>query len=304
MSIAILSHPDCLLHDMVDHPERPDRILVIENALAKSSFQHKLKFALAPQATLEQLQRVHSRKYIESIMNAAPMHGFFSLDEDTWMNPHTLPAALHAAGAAVAGVDLVMGGEVRAAFCNVRPPGHHAEKTKAMGFCFFNNVAVGAAHALAAHNLQRVAIIDFDVHHGNGTQDIFNNEKNVLLCSSFQHPFYPFSGAEQTNNNIINIPLPANSHGKLFREKVQTTWLTRLLEFSPEMIFFSAGFDAHDQDTLAHLSFIEEDYSWITTEVKKIADQTCSGRMVSILEGGYCLDVLGKCVVEHVGAMF
>jgi acetoin utilization deacetylase AcuC-like enzyme len=304
MSIAIISHPDCLLHDMNHHPEAADRIEVIANALSDASFHSKLINYSAPLVTEEQLLRVHTKKYIDYIIRTSPTHGYVSLDPDTWMNPHTLTAAFRAAGAAVLAVDKVMSGEVSAAFCNVRPPGHHAERARPMGFCFFNNVAVGVAHAMAVHNLERVAIIDFDVHHGNGTQDIFYNDDNVLFCSSFQHPFYPYSGAGVTPKHIINILLPAGSDGKYFREQVMEHWLRHLLEFRPEMIFFSAGFDAHVREKLANLGFIEEDYAWITQEVKRVADVVCGGRMVSVLEGGYNLHVIGHCAVEHVGGMF
>jgi acetoin utilization deacetylase AcuC-like enzyme len=303
MGIAIISHPDCLLHNMGEHLEHPDRIRVTQKALDNASFASALIYHEAPLATREQLLQVHSEKYINQIFASVPAQGFISLDPDTWMNPHTLSAALRAAGAGIHAVDLVLGKKADAAFCNVRPPGHHAEKSKAMGFCFFNNVAIAAAHALETHKLRRVAIIDFDVHHGNGTQDIFYNDNRVLFCSSFQYPFYPHSGVSKTNTNVINIPLSAGSDGTIFREKVQELWLQPLLEFKPDLIFFSAGFDAHEEESLANLAFIDEDYGWVTKEIKKIADQVCQGRMVSLLEGGYALKVLGRCVVQHVNAM-
>jgi acetoin utilization deacetylase AcuC-like enzyme len=299
MPIAILSHPSCFLHEMGDsHPEQPARVQVIQEALDASSLD--LKNYSAPLAKLEDLQRVHSNEYLDYIFGMAPDAGYASIDPDTTMNPHTLKAALRAAGANVHAVDLVMMGEVSAAFCNVRPPGHHAERSNAMGFCFFNNVAVGVAHALEYHKLKRVAIVDFDVHHGNGTEDIFKNDARVLFCSSFQHPFYPYSGAETQSSHILNIPLPAGSTGKIFREKVTNYWLTALRDFKPEMIFFSAGFDAHVQDHLANLQLIEDDYTWVTAQVKEIADEFCQGRIVSTLEGGYTLDTLVKCVIAHV----
>jgi acetoin utilization deacetylase AcuC-like enzyme len=303
MGIAIISHPDCLLHNMGEHLEHPNRLRVTEKALNEASFNAELENHLAPLATREQLLQVHSEEHVNKIFASVPAQGFTSLDPDTWMNPHTLTSALRAAGAGIQAVDLVLGRKVDSAFCNVRPPGHHAEKSQAMGFCFFNNVAIAAAYALEQHQLRRVAIIDFDVHHGNGTQDIFYNDSRVMFCSSFQHPFYPFSGTLKTNVNIINIPLIAGSTGKEFREKVQELWLKPLLEFEPDLIFFSAGFDAHVDEPLANLAFIEEDYAWITTEIKKIADKVCHGRMISMLEGGYSLNVLGQCVIEHVNAM-
>jgi acetoin utilization deacetylase AcuC-like enzyme len=303
MGIAIITHPDCLLHNIGGHLEHPDRVRVIQKALDESSFSAELDNHEAPLVTREQLMQVHTEEYIDYIFDSEPIHGFASLDPDTWMNQHSLSAALRAAGAGIHAVDLVLGKKADSAFCNIRPPGHHAEKSKAMGFCFFNNVAIAAAHALEVHKLRRIAIIDFDVHHGNGTQDIFYNDNRVMFCSSFQHPFYPYSGATKTNKNIINIPLHAGTNGAIFREKVQELWLKPLLEFEPELIFFSAGFDGHVEESLADLALIDEDYHWVTREIKKIADQVCHGRMVSMLEGGYALTVLGRCVVEHVNAM-
>jgi acetoin utilization deacetylase AcuC-like enzyme len=271
--------------------------------LSQSGLYVDLKEYVAPLATREQLECVHSADYINSIFASAPKHGLVSLDPDTWMNPYTLTAALRAAGAVVFAVDLVMTGKLNAAFCNVRPPGHHAERAHAMGFCFFNNVAVGAAHALTQYQLKRIAIVDFDVHHGNGTENIFKNDERVLLCSSFQHPFYPFSGAETRNPHILNLPLPLGCNGKIFRAAVETHWLKQIKEFKPEMIFFSAGFDGHEKDVMAGMSLHEEDYAWITQKVKAIADEVCHGRIVSTLEGGYALDVLGLAAVAHIEAL-
>jgi acetoin utilization deacetylase AcuC-like enzyme len=303
MGIAIISHPDCLLHNMGEHLENPERIRVTQKALENADFSADLNHHEAPLVTREQLLLVHSEAYINHIYDSVPSQGFISLDPDTWMNQHSLKAALRAAGAGVQAVDLVLGKAADAAFCNVRPPGHHAEKSKAMGFCFFNNIAIAAAHALETHKLRRVAIIDFDVHHGNGTQDIFYNDNRVLFCSSFQHPFYPYSGSNKTNSNIINIPLNAGTNGAVFRQKIQELWLKPLLDFQPDLILFSAGFDAHEEESLANLALIDEDYHWITQEIKKVADKVCKGRMVSMLEGGYALKVLGRCVVQHVQGM-
>lgn len=301
---ALISHPDCLLHDMgFGHPEQPDRVRVIQAELERSGLNAKLKHYQASLVTREQLLRVHNADYIDQIFAIAPKEGLIAIDPDTAMNPYTLKAAQRAAGAVVLAVDLVMKKEVKAAFCNVRPPGHHAEHARAMGFCFFNNIAVGVAHALEHHKLHRVAIIDFDVHHGNGTEDIFRNEERVLLCSSFEHPFYPHVGADTKSNHIINVPLAAGSTGQMFREKASQYWLCAIEDFKPEMIFFSAGFDAHENDQLADLKFKVEDYAWITHEIKKIADKVCHGRMVSALEGGYALETLGACVVAHVKAL-
>ncbi|MES2217704.1 MAG: histone deacetylase family protein [Pseudomonadota bacterium] len=304
MSVGIISHPDCLLHDMgQDHPEQPLRVAAITAALEASPLIHDLKFYQAPLATPQQLALVHPESYIQQIFAAAPTHGLCALDPETIMNPHSLTAACRAAGAVIQAVDLVMAKEHSAVFCNVRPPGHHAERNHAMGFCFFNNVAIGAAYALAKYQLPRVAIVDFDVHHGNGTEDIFRNEDRVLLCSSFQHPFYPYSGTEHESKNLISIPLPAGASGKMFRELVTTRWLPALNKFKPEMIFFSAGFDGHAQERMAELNFLAEDYAWVTEKVAEIAKKYAQGRMVSVLEGGYNLAVLGECVVSHVSAL-
>ena len=304
MSVAIISHKDCLLHEMgISHPEQPARIVAIENELIRSGLEPLLEKHTSPMVTREQLIRAHAPDYVDYIFQASPQIGMVALDPDTSMNPYTLNAAMRAAGALVYAVDLVMDGKIKAAFCNVRPPGHHAERAHAMGFCFFNNIAVGVAHALAHHKLSRIAIIDFDVHHGNGTENIFSNEARVLLCSSFEHPFYPFCGADTVSNHIINIPLPARATGTLFRQEVEKKWLQQVREFKPELIFFSAGFDAYKDDFLADLLFVESDYAWITQEIKKIAEASCQGRMISTLEGGYNLDGLGRCAAAHIRAL-
>jgi len=301
MSVALIYHPDCLLHDMgSEHPEQPARLQAIEDELILSGLDKILEKYLAPLVTREQLLRAHNATYIDLIFNSAPQKGHIALDADTWMNPNTLTAALRAAGAAVYAVDLVMKGKVNAAFCNIRPPGHHAEKARAMGFCFFNNIAVAVCHALEHHKLKRVAIVDFDVHHGNGTENIFQQDSRVLLCSSFEHPFYPFSGTQTKSDHILNLPLPAGTGGKFFRKEITKHWFETIKKFNPEMIAFSAGFDAYKNDKLADLLLDEEDYAWITREIKQIADEICQGRMVSVLEGGYALDGIGRCVVAHV----
>jgi acetoin utilization deacetylase AcuC-like enzyme len=301
MTTALISHPECFLHDMGEgHPEQPARIQAIQKELESSGLDDDLHHFTAPLATIEQLNRVHGEEYINSIFQASPAVGMVSLDPDTWMNPFTLNAALRAAGAAVLAVDLVMSGEVKSVFCNVRPPGHHAERKTAMGFCFFNNIAVGVAHALEYHQLKRVAIVDFDVHHGNGTEDIFQDDDRVLFCSSFQNPFYPFSGAETKNPHIVNIPLSAGSTGEQFREAAKKYWFEKIRQFQPELIFISAGFDAYAEDDMSEIFLVEDDYAWITREIKKIADQVCQGRIVSMLEGGYELKGLGRCAAAHI----
>jgi acetoin utilization deacetylase AcuC-like enzyme len=225
------------------------------------------------------------------------------LDPDTAMNPHTLNAALRAAGAAVLAVDLVMNDKFKSAFCAVRPPGHHACRARSMGFCIFNNVAVAARHAVAAHGLKRVAIIDFDVHHGNGTEDIFEDDESVLMASIFQHPFYPYSGTESPARNMVNVPLPAGAGSREFRDAVRAAWLPALDEYRPELVLFSAGFDAHAEDDMAMLRFHDADYGWVTEQLKDIADRHSGGRMVSMLEGGYSLSALGRSAVQHIKAL-
>jgi acetoin utilization deacetylase AcuC-like enzyme len=285
------------------HPEQPARLTAIEQALRARGMWDSLRHITASPVPREQLLRVHDARYVDEIERAAPQHGMTFLDPDTSMNPHSLSAALHAAGALTLAVDKVVAREVDNAFCAVRPPGHHALRDRAMGFCIFNNVAVAAAHALDAHGLMRAAIVDFDVHHGNGTEDIFHDDPRVMLCSSFQHPFYPFSGAESGNEHIIPMPLAAGSGGKEFRRAWLKVGLPALERFAPQMVFFSAGFDAHRDDPLAGLNLLEEDYAWLTTEVVAIAARCAEGRVVSTLEGGYNLEALGRSVAAHVGEM-
>lgn len=304
MSIALISHTDCLLHDNGKyHPEQPARLQAINDELIRTRLNDILKYYSAPTVTYEQLLRVHDKTYIDFIFSRSPQHGLISLDPDTWMNPFTLQAALRAAGSLILGTDLLMSGEINSSFCNIRPPGHHAERSKAMGFCLFNNVAVGVAHALEHHQLKRVAIIDFDVHHGNGTENIFQHDKRVLYCSSFESPFYPFSGTDTQSEHIINIPLPAGTTGQIFRKKVEECWFEKIDQFKPEMIFFSAGFDGYIQDIMSDFLLTEDDYTWLTQNIKQIADNTCQGRIVSTLEGGYDLQGLGRCVAAHIRAL-
>jgi acetoin utilization deacetylase AcuC-like enzyme len=301
MPIAFITHPDCLKHEMGrGHPERPERLGAIEDQLIASGLGQHLERFEAPLATDEQLARVHPLQYVRAIRAAAPASGLVHLDPDTAMNPHSLQAALRAAGAAVLATDLVMGGKVRAAFCGVRPPGHHACRARPMGFCIFNNVAVAASHALAAHGVKRVAIVDFDVHHGNGTEDIFAGDPRVLMVSTFQHPFYPYSGTENPAPNMVNVPLAAGAGSKQFREAVTERWIPALEKFEPELVLFSAGFDAHVEDDMAMLQLRDDDYAWVTAQVKAVADRTAAGRMVSVLEGGYALSALGRSAVQHI----
>jgi acetoin utilization deacetylase AcuC-like enzyme len=304
MPIGIVSHPDCALHEMGPmHPEQPARLSAIRDRLVASGLDHVLRHYEAPLATREQLLRVHGEAHVDHIFDSAPKEGLIRLDPDTAMNPHSLPAALRAAGSTVLAVEKVVSSEVSRMFCSVRPPGHHAERDRAMGFCLFNNVAVGAAHAMAAHGLERIGIVDFDVHHGNGTEDIFRSDRRVMFCSSFQHPFYPFSGAESPSDRILNLPLPGGSGGEVFRKAVEEKWLPALDAFKPQFVFFSAGFDAHAEDAMSGLSLTESDYAWVTSEVRAIADRHANGRVVSVLEGGYDLSALGRGVEAHLRAL-
>lgn len=301
MPTAFIHHPDCSLHDMGDrHPESPARLKAIEAHLRDKGVMQHLVDVTAPMATREQLARVHDAEHIDFITGVAPRSGLVHVDADTAMNPHSLSAALHAAGAVVKAVELVADGEVTNAFCSVRPPGHHAGRGRPMGFCLFNNVAVGAAHALAARGLERVAIVDFDVHHGNGTEDIFARDERVLMVSIFQHPFYPYSGPEGRSERMVNIPLAAHSGGAEFRKAVEDHWMPALSAFAPQMIFVSAGFDAHRDDDMASLRFVEEDYSWVTRRIMDAAADSAQARIVSSLEGGYHLPALARSVEAHI----
>ena len=301
MTTAWITHPDCLRHEMGRwHPEQPARLAAIEDQLIASGVDAHLRRYEAPLATDEQLARVHPPEYVRAIRDAAPGEGTVHLDPDTAMNPHSLAAALRAAGAAVMGVDLVLKGTAKTAFCSIRPPGHHACTARPMGFCIFNNVAVAARHAIQVHGLERVAICDFDVHHGNGTEEIFAGDAHVLMASTFQHPFYPYCGTEDVADNMINVPLAAGAGSREFREAVAGSWLPALEEFKPQLVLFSAGFDAHREDDMAMLQFTDADYAWVTEHVKAVADRHAQGRIVSCLEGGYALSALGRSVVQHV----
>jgi len=301
MRSAFVTHADCLRHDMgAHHPERAQRLAAIEDQLIASGVAPHLARYEAPLASDEQLARVHPIEYVRAIREVAPEEGTVHLDPDTAMNPFTLQAALRAAGAAVLATDLVLKKEVNTAFCAVRPPGHHACRARAMGFCIFNNVAVAARHALAAHGLERVAIIDFDVHHGNGTEDIFEDDAQVLMASIFQHPFYPYSGTDSPAPNMVNVPLAAGSGTRELRAAVTKHWLPALEEFKPQLVIFSAGFDAHAEDDMAMLRFVDADYGWVTEQVKALAERHAGGRMVSLLEGGYALSALGRSAVQHI----
>jgi acetoin utilization deacetylase AcuC-like enzyme len=306
VTTLLLTHPASYGHEMgPGHPERPDRIRVIERALEVEAFQ-SLAREQAPRVSRSALLRVHPEAYIAAIEQAAPSEGFTRLDADTSMSPGTLDAAMHAAGGATFAVDEVMSGRIVNAFVAARPPGHHAERATPMGFCFFNNAAVAARHAQAAHGAKRVAIIDFDVHHGNGTQDIFWDDASVMYGSTHEMPLYPGTGAiseRGEHGQIVNAPLRAGDGGDVFREALDTAILPRLEAFGPDLVVISAGFDAHRLDPLGGLNLVEADYSWVTRRLMAIAQKCCNGRVVSLLEGGYDLIGLSRSVAAHVAAL-
>ncbi|OHX19252.1 histone deacetylase family protein [Chromobacterium sphagni] len=298
---AYITHADCLQHNMgVGHPECPERLSAIRDQLMASQIFDSLQEVEAPEVSYEQLARVHPPRYVEYLEACAPSVGTFRMDPDTAMSPGTLKAARHAAGAVVKAVELVAEDKAPNAFCAIRPPGHHAESDKAMGFCFFNNIAVGITHALAHYKFERVAVVDFDVHHGNGTEEILRDDPRVLMVSIFQHPFYPYSGDVPLGPNMHHVPMRAGSGGREFREAVENVWLPLLHEFQPQMLFISAGFDAHREDDMGSLGLTEADYEWVTRHLLQIADQYCAGRVVSVLEGGYDLSALGRSVAAHI----
>lgn len=282
------------------HPESPDRIGAIHDHLLIKGLIDCMQTFDAPLATEAQLAQAHSLSYIHDIAALVPEEGYVRVDPDTSMNPYTYQAALRAAGAAVLAADLVIGGIASTAFCNVRPPGHHAQHAQAGGFCFFNNVAVGIRHALHVHHLARVALIDFDVHHGNGSEDIFHADERVLMCSTFEDNLYPFCGNHPRGSNMVNVPLPARSGSDAFRAAVTEHWLPALDAFMPEMIFISAGFDGHREDDMGNLGLVESDYAWVTKQIVAVARRHAEGRIVSCLEGGYDLSALARSVAAHV----
>ncbi len=304
MSVAYLTHPYSTKHEMgPHHPECPDRVRVIEDHLRSNGLLDFMREVTATAATPEAILRAHSSELLTQLERTSPLQGYAGIDGDTTMNPFSLDAALHAAGAAVRAVDLVCGGEVQRAFCNVRPPGHHAERNRAMGFCFLNSAAIAVLHALDAHGLERVALVDFDVHHGNGSEEILANECDagrVLMVSTFQHHLYPGTGDVPMAENMVNVPLKAYSIGDAMRAAVTNRWLPALEAFGPELIVISAGFDAHRDDELASLGWVEADYRWVTQQLVAVADKHSRGRIVSTLEGGYSLGALARSVGEHV----
>jgi acetoin utilization deacetylase AcuC-like enzyme len=303
------SHPDCRKHEMgAGHPECPERLDAIEDRLLISGVSDALEHREAPAATLADLALAHDPRHVEALRDlserlrvglAAGGPARAHVDPDTALNAHTWNAALRAAGAALAATDAVMSGELENAFCAVRPPGHHATHDQAMGFCFFNNVSVAAKYALARHGLKRVAIVDFDVHHGNGTEDIVKGDDRILMVSFYQHPLYPY-GEHADAANLVNLPVPAYTRGMEVREMIDTHWMPRLHAHKPQMIFISAGFDAHREDDLGQMALVEQDYAWITERIKEVAARHANKRIVSCLEGGYALSALGRSVEAHV----
>ena len=305
MPTAFYSHAECRLHDMGEgHPECPQRLDAIADQLLSSGLDVALQRRDAPLATLEQLARAHSSRYVaelgELLEQVQASGETRHMDMDTIACPGTWRAALRAAGAAVAATEAVVRGEVDNAFCSVRPPGHHATRDASMGFCFFNNVAVAARHALDVLGLQRVAIVDFDVHHGNGTEDIIAGDERVLMASFFQHPLDPHSGGVPKGSNMVTVPIPPYTRGMEVRAIIEAMWMPRLEAFRPQMVFISAGFDAHREDDLGQLGLVEADYEWITRRIKELADRHAKGRIVSCLEGGYALSALARSVVAHL----
>ena len=303
--MRVYTHPACLEHDPgMGHPESAARLRAVLQALDGPRFA-TLQRVEAPRATREQLTRVHDAAYMDRIFASAPGEGHARLDPDTVMSPGSLEAALRAAGAACAAVDAVLAHEARRAFCAVRPPGHHATRDQAMGFCLFNNVAIAAAHSLAVHDIKRAAIVDFDVHHGNGTQDIFRHDVRVMYASSHQMPLYPGTGAadEHGAGNILNAPLAPRAGSAEFRAVWDKRLLSELDLFRPQLLLVSAGFDAHARDPLAELQLATDDYTWITQRLCELADRHAEGRIVSALEGGYDLVALRECTAAHVAAL-
>ena len=304
MTTAYITHADCLRHDMgAGHPENPERLSSVNEHMRNSGLLEQLRCLEAPLAEARDIKRVHTPAYVDLIFDNAPREGYAQLDPDTAMNPYSLAAARRAAGAGLLAVDELMARHAQNAFCAVRPCGHHATPSRAMGFCIFNNIAVAAAYAVESKGLERVAIVDFDVHHGNGTEDMFSApawQSRAIMASFFQHPFYPGTGTDHPAANMFNVPLSAGSDGTEARRALERHWLPALHDFKPQMILISAGFDAHREDLLGGLALVEDDYAWMTSELMKVAGQHSDGRIVSMLEGGYNLAALGRSAVAHV----
>jgi acetoin utilization deacetylase AcuC-like enzyme len=306
MTTLLISHPACLQHlTPMGHPERPDRLRAVEQALTAEKFKTLIR-EQAPMASLESIALCHPMEYVEEIREASPKEGLIHLDADTPMSPGSFEAALRAAGGATLAVDQVFAKKTKNAFVATRPPGHHAETARPMGFCFFDNVGIAARHAQKQHGIARAAIIDFDVHHGNGSQEIFWNDRSVIYCSTHQMPLFPGTGAvieSGEHNTVVNAPLRPGDGGEAFRAAFETRILPRLAEFKPELVIISAGFDAHMRDPLANINLNEGDFTWATQKLMDVADRYADGRLVSVLEGGYDLQALGNSVAAHVTAL-
>lgn len=304
MQTAYITHQDCQAHDMgPQHPECPSRLRAIDQRFVESGLISQLLALQAQPASREHLLRAHPQAHVDAIHTMSPGSGLAFVDPDTAMNPHSLNAALLAAGASTQAVNGIVEGEFDRAFCAVRPPGHHAERDQAMGFCLFNNIAVAVLHALSLEGIERVAVIDFDVHHGNGTVDIFRDDPRVMVCSSFQYPFYPGRHQNIDRPHILNTPLPAGTTGLQFRKAVEQQWLAPLQQFKPQLLFVSAGFDAHRDDPLAQLQLLDSDYRWLGEFITSIANSCCAGRVIAVLEGGYNLEALASASGEFVSAL-
>lgn len=306
MAIAFITHEKCAEHQVSEgHPEVPQRLGAINDRLLSSGMSQVLVPYECDKVSRSHLDAVHETDYIDSIFTKAPTEPdqVVVLDPDTSMMDKTLVSAQYAAGAGIKAVDLVLGGQHQKAFCAVRPPGHHAEKDKAMGFCYFNSIVVAAQYALEHYDINRVAIVDFDVHHGNGTENIVGGDERILFCSSFESPLYPFSGEQTPFDNVCNMPLSAGIEGPAYQDLVSEVWLPKIDVFAPELILISAGFDAHKEDDISSTNLLERDYRWITVELKKLADKHAKGRLVSMLEGGYNLSALGRSVHAHLDGL-
>jgi acetoin utilization deacetylase AcuC-like enzyme len=301
MKTAYITHPEFYLHDMGHlHPESPDRLIAIDNALKKTEFSSQLVRYNCSEIVRKYLLLVHDEEYLKYLESHSPKNGLFHISMDTAMNKYTLGAALKAAGALILAVDLIMQKEVDVAFCAVRPPGHHAERSEASGFCFFNNIAIGAAYVMKTYHLSRILIVDFDVHHGNGTEYMFENDKRVLICSCFEHPQYPGKKFQKQSDHIVNVTFASGTGSNEFRKKIEESWFQKIIDFKPEFIFISAGFDAHRNDPLGEMELEESDYIWLTEKLVFFAKKYAQGRLVSSLEGGYDLDSLASSVVSHL----
>jgi acetoin utilization deacetylase AcuC-like enzyme len=299
--VLIYTHEDCLAHEVPEgHPERPERLAFLMGHLERTGFLQDHSLQVAPSLPRELIETAHSSALYDQLENAIPERGISALDPDTWVGPHSLSASCHAAGAVWHGVnDVVLGDQTRV-FCAVRPPGHHAEQAAAMGFCLLNSVAIAAVNALSLATIDRVAVLDFDVHHGNGTVDICRHDPRILVCSSFQHPFYPGRMHEISQNNIVNTPLSAGASGDDFRRAVAASWWPAIEAHRPDLILISAGFDGHKLDDIAQLNLSEPDYQWVTDEIAALADQYAAGRVVSALEGGYHFEALASSTLVHL----